>query len=303
MRRALLITALIAAAVVRVAVQRPDPALPVFRSAVELTTVNATVLDADGRLVTGLPREAFEVYEDGTRQTITHFTNERLPVSLGVLLDVSDSMFGRRIADARAAIQEFLSAQLDPADEFSLVAFNHSQQVLTPWTGDRTILAGLLAPLRPFGSTAIYDALLATLPFAATRHHQRAALLVISDGADTASDYGLAELRAALYRSDAFIYALAIDTPDRRPINAAVNPTTLAGITDQSGGRTTVVRGSAELVPALQGIAEELNSQYLIGYSTSHGADGEYHSIRVRIAGQDYRVRGRRGYVAERPRS
>ena len=274
-----------------------------FRSAVELTTVNATVVDADGRLVTGLPREAFELYEDGSLQTITQFTNERLPVSLGVLLDVSDSMFGRRIADARTAIQQFLSAELDPSDEFTIVAFNHGQQVLTPWTTDRSTVAGLLTPLRPFGSTAIYDALMATLPFAATRHHQRAALLVISDGADTASDATLADLRSALYRSDAFIYALAIDSPDRRPINAAVSPETLAGMTDQSGGRTKVVRGSAELIPALQEIAQELNSQYLIGYSTAHGADARYHSIRVRVPGHDYRIRARRGYVAERPRS
>jgi Ca-activated chloride channel homolog len=71
----------------------------VFRSAVELTSVTATVRDADGRLVTGLTREAFEVYEDGERQQVTHFTNERVPVSLALLLDISDSMFGRRLVD------------------------------------------------------------------------------------------------------------------------------------------------------------------------------------------------------------
>src|SRR5829696_3805801 len=76
----------------------------VFRSAVELTSITATVRDQDGRLVTGLPREAFEIYEDGVRQELTQFTNERVPVSLAVLLDISDSMFGRRLDDARTAV-------------------------------------------------------------------------------------------------------------------------------------------------------------------------------------------------------
>ena len=79
-----------------------------LRSGVDVVAVTATVLDAEGRLATGLPREAFEVFEDGEPQTITQFTNERVPVGLGVLLDMSDSMFGRRIVDARAAVERFL---------------------------------------------------------------------------------------------------------------------------------------------------------------------------------------------------
>jgi VWFA-related protein len=272
---------------------------PHFKSAIRLTTVTVTVTDAEGHLVRDLPRERFEVFEDGQTQTVTQFTNDRVPVSLGILLDASDSMYGRRIADAREAIDHFLSALLDPADEFSLVVFNHHQQVLAPWTFDRSLASTMLAPIRPWGSTAIYDAIMTAIPLADSRHNQRAALLVVSDGADTASDTGLRDVRRALLRTDVFVYAIGIDSADRRTINAPVNSATLGQITDQSGGRTRVVHDSSEVSMALEQIADELNSQYLIGYSSPRGGDGKYHSIRVRVKGGDYRVRARSGYVDE----
>ena len=274
--------------------------LPVFRSSIELTTVTATVLGADGQIVAGLPRERFDVYEDGLRQDITHFTNERVPVSLAVMLDTSDSMYGQRLAEARLAITQFVTGLIDRGDEFAIVAFNHRQQVLATWTDDGPSADRVLQPLKPFGSTALYDALLATLPLAATRHRQRAALLVVSDGADTASDSSLRDVRAQLLRSDAFVYAVAIDPASRFPINAPVNVGALSDITDQSGGRTRVVRSTAELGLALAEIADELNHQYLIGYTSPNANDGKYHSIRVRVRDGAYRVRARNGYVAER---
>src|SRR5206468_9962220 len=103
----------------------------------------------------------------------------------------------------------------------------------------------------------------------------------------------------ALLRSDTFLYAIAIDPPERRPINVAVNAVALSEITDQSGGRTKVVRGSGNLSAALAEIADELNSQYLIGYTSAKSADGRYHSIRVRVRGTDDRVRARNGYVSD----
>jgi hypothetical protein len=134
------------------------------------------------------------------------------------------------------------------------------------------------------------------IPLADSRRNQRAALLVISDGADTASDTTLRSLRSALLRTDLFVYAIGIDSADRRPINAAVNPTTLAQITDPSGGRTRVVHDSSEVAQALEQIAEELNSlpHWLLVGSCG---DGKYHSIRVKVTGGDYRVRARNGYV------
>lgn len=277
--------------------QEPGKA-PRFRSAIDLTTVNATVVSKEKGLMTGLPREAFDVYEDGIRQTITQFTNERVPVSLGILLDVSDSMFGNRILEAREAVEQFVTGQLDPEDEFALLAFNHEPRPLTSWTSDRATAARVMQPIKPSGATAIYDAIVAALPFVGVRNRQRAALLVISDGADTASDATIRDVHSALLRSDAFVYAIAIDAPARQPINREVNPSALREITDQSGGRTIVVQSTADAVTALMQIAEELNSQYLIGYSSSKAGDGKFHSIRVRVRDTDYQVRARNGYVA-----
>jgi len=188
---------------------------------------------------------------------------------------------------------------LDRGDEFSILAFNHQQRWLTRWTSDPAMASRVMLPLRPFGSTALYDAILAALPAMTVRDRQRAAILMISDGADTASDRTLRDVRAALLRSDAFVYAIAIDPPDRRPINVSVNAAALSEITDQSGGRTRLVRTSGDLSVALEEIATELNSQYLIGYTSTRSADGKYHSIRVRVRGTDDRVRARNGYVAQ----
>ena len=270
----------------------------VFRSAVELTSITATVRDQDGRLVTGLSREAFEIYEDGVRQEITQFTNERVPVSLVVLLDMSDSMYGRRLDDARTAVSTFLTDLLDPGDEFLVVAFNHQPYFLSWWTRERNRLTAMLEPIRPTGGTAVYDAVMAAIPQFTVRGNQRAALVLISDGADTASDASLRDVRRGLFRTDAFAYAIAIDSPDRQAINTRVNPVALQEITDTSGGRTEVVHGTEDMLPAISRIAQELNSQYLLGYTSARGPDGAFHSIRVRVPGKDYRVRARNGYVA-----
>jgi Ca-activated chloride channel homolog len=271
-----------------------------FRSGIELTSLSATVTDRDGRLISDVAREAFEVYEDGQLQTISQFSHERVPVGLGVLIDISDSMFGKRIQDARAAVDRFLFDLLDPQDEFFLLAFNHKPRGLTPWTRERGEVRRALDGLRPTGGTAIFDAIFEALPILDRRTRERAALLIISDGADTASNATLRDVRSALLRTDVFVYAIAIDSADAKAINARVNVDALRDITNQSGGRTEVVRNSADLADATARIAEELNSQYLIGYTSPKGADGAYHSIRVRVAGTDYRVRARNGYVATR---
>ncbi|HWW84642.1 MAG TPA: VWA domain-containing protein [Vicinamibacterales bacterium] len=269
-----------------------------FRSGIEVTRITATVTDKDGHLITGLPREDFDVYEDGVRQTVTQFTGDRVPIGLGVLLDISDSMYGKRIKDARTAVDRFLFELLDASDEFFVMAFNHRARPLTGWTRDRDDVTKALEGLRPSGGTAIYDAIISALPLIDHRTRARAALLVISDGADTASTATLREIRTALLRSDAFVYAVAIDSPDPQPINTRVNAQALREITAESGGRTEIVRTSADLDEATASIAEELNSQYVLGYTSPRGADGQYHSIRVRTHNQDYRVRSRNGYVA-----
>jgi Ca-activated chloride channel family protein len=269
----------------------------VLRSGVDVVMAAATVVDADGRLVTGLPREAFEVFEDGDKQTITQFTSERVPIGLGMLLDISDSMVGQRIVDARAAIERFLFELLSPDDQFFVLTFNHAPHLLTRWTRDAELVRQVLDDVKPTGSTAIYDAILHSLPMIQQRQRPRAAVVVVSDGADTASDAALGEVRTALLRSDAFVYAVAIDSPNPNGINRRVNPTALNEITSQSGGHTAVVHDAEEMSAATARIAEELNSQYVIGYSSPRATDGRYHSIRVTVKMPGHRVRARNGYV------
>jgi VWFA-related protein len=294
--------AILLAAVAGVVLAAQDRAAR-FQSGVDLISVTATVIDRDGHLVTQLPRDAFEVYEDGERQTITQFTNERVPVSLAVLLDVSDSMFGQRLVDARTAVERFLFDLLNDEDEFSVVAFNHEPRPLTPWTQTPDVVRSAMSTLRPFGATALYDALLTVLPMMNTRTKQRASVLIISDGADTASDAALREVRSALVRSDAFVYAIAVDPPAKRAINETVNIGALNEITGGSGGNTELVHQTSEIVEATARIAEELNSQYVLGYHSPKPLDGSYRSIRVRAVNPEYRVRARRGYIAEPRRS
>src|SRR5262245_6609833 len=288
------------AAVLALAVSGAGAQKAPLRSSIELTVVTATVRDENGKLVTGLPREAFEIFEDGTRVPISQFTNERVPRGLGLLLDVSDSMFGRRIKDAEGAVERFLTSLLDPADAFFLMAFNHQPRLLFGWKTDAAGVHESLASLKPTGSTAIYDAMAAAMPYLENRPRERAALVLVTDGADTASDLSLHDLRPALVRTDAFVYAIAIDTPEPQPIAKRISIETLNEITGQSGGRTEVVRATADLDTATANIAEELNHQYLLGYSSPHPGDGQYHSIRVRTVDPVYRVRARAGYVAVR---
>jgi len=274
-----------------------------FRTGVDVTGITVSVRDADGHLVTDLSKDDFDLYEDGEKQPVTQFTRERVPISLGVLLDMSDSMFGHPIADARTAIDRFLFEELDHEDEFFILAFNHKPHVLTQWTQTPSVVREALDGLKPTGGTAVYDAVMDGMPLIAKRNRERGALLIVSDGADTASNATLKDVRFALRRSQAFVYAIAINSPDRRAINGSVNPTTLREITDESGGRTEVVTTSADITSASSRIADELNHQYVMGFTPNHPPDGKYHTIRVRTHNPMYKVRARSGYVAEPTKS
>lgn len=269
---------------------------PLWRTRTDAVWVFATVTNKDGQPVEDLPREAFRVFDDGVEQTITQFGADRSPVSLGLVVDVSESMRGQRILEARLALKRFLLDLLGPDDEAFLLAFNHASRLEAGWAKPALLADGLSA-VTPSGGTAIYDAVASALPELARRRNQRAALVVISDGADTASDKSLFELRSELRRSDAFAYALAIDGANDRP-STRVNPEALRAFTDETGGYTAVVTDVSRLSAETARIAEELNHQYLIGYATPRTGDGRFHTIRVRMRDDGYFVRARRGYVA-----
>jgi Ca-activated chloride channel family protein len=267
-----------------------------FRAASELVTTAVTVRDADGRLVTTLEQTDFTVEEDGVAQPITLFTKERVPISLSLALDISDSMRGQRMADARGALAHFLNRLLAADDEASLIGFNHEARLFHGWAVERGNMRTRLEEMRPSGGTAMYDAIDVSLPLFESRQHQRAAIVLVSDGADTASDTTPTLLKQRLNRSDVFLYAIGIDSRDARN-STRINPFTLQELTSQGGGYTEIIRSTEELGPATERIAEELNNQYMLGYTPTKRPDGRYHTVRVKVANETYRVRARRGVV------
>jgi len=275
------------------------PQTPRFRARTDAVTVAVTVTDSVGRIITGLTKDDFEVFEDGNREDITQFTDARVPVSLGVVLDSSDSMRGEGMADARDAVDRFVGELLDGDDEAFVATFNHIPRSMTAWRKPPATLVNTLAATRASGGTAIYDALVAFAPLFEQRSNIRAAMVVISDGADTASDRTLQQAREVIRRSDAFVYAIAIDAPDARP-STRVNPDALREITGPSGGYTEVVRTALDLGPATSRIADELNKQYTLAFVSSRPPDNTWRTIRVHVTKGEYLARSRRAYFAEK---
>ena len=269
-----------------------------FRARVDIVQVTVSVTDGAGRLITGLTKDDFQIFEDGIEQRVTQFTDQRVPVSVGILLDASDSMRGQPVVDARDALDRFVGELLLSEDEVFVATFNHLPRLAAKWTKPPSTLRDTLAGLKPSGGTAIYDALSETARLFAQRINLRAAMIVISDGADTASDRSLHQAIEVIRRSDAFVYAIAIDSADARE-STRVNPEALRDLTGMTGGYTEVVRTAADLGPATTRIADELNKQYTLGYSSSKPPDGSWRPLRVRVRSGEYFVRARRGYFAQ----
>jgi Ca-activated chloride channel family protein len=308
-----------------------------FRSGVELINVTATVSDSEGRFVQGLRKEDFVVYEDDQPVEITHFSAERVPVSLGIVLDTSGSMAGNKIREARAALNRFLYDLLGEEDEIFLYRFSNFPVLLQEWTGDRRRLSQVLDRVTPSGGTAMYDAVAQAIPLAEEGRHRKKALLIISDGNDTSSLTSVRELKQQVRESEVLVYAIGIDgdgeptyrrAPARprfpvplpipfpgrggRPFpqifggqggrvvlnDDRVNVGALRELTDDSGGRTEVIREARDLNPATASIADELSQQYFLGYPADGQKDGRWHAIRVEVPGHRYVIRARRGYVA-----
>ncbi len=312
-----------------------------FRSAVDLVNVTATVSDRSGRFVGSLREDDFEIYEDGERQTISLFSNERVPVSLGIAIDTSGSMAGEKMSSARAALERFVFDLLDPEDEIFLYRFSEQPDLVESWTSDRRRLSRAIGRLPARGGTALYDAVAEAVPLAQTGQHQKKALVIISDGNDTNSQTSVRSLKQLVRESEVMVYAVGIDgraettwnrggggrpptpfpipfpVPGRRPptwpgapptqpggggtwgrSDDRVNVAALRELTDDSGGRTEVVRDASDLEPATANIADELSKQYYLGYSSTRERDGRWHAIEVRVKDPQYRVRARRGYMA-----
>jgi VWFA-related protein len=328
--------AVVALAAASVAAQSSDAFR--FRSGVELINVTTTVTDDDGRFVSGLRKEDFSVFEDGEPQEITHFSNERVPVSLGILLDASGSMTPDKMASARAAIDRFIFDLLGAEDELFFVEFANAPRVTQHWTTERRSISRAVARVNPAGGTAMYDAVAEALPFAEAGQNRKKALLVISDGNDTNSTTSVGELRQLIRESEVLVYALGVDGTSRgnggtltrppvqlpiplpfpfpgggrripvlpqiggnwpsRSTGERVNGDALRQITDDTGGHTEIVRGFDGLDAATARIADELSKQYYLGYASTGEKDGRWHAIRVEVRDRRLNVRARRGYIA-----
>jgi Ca-activated chloride channel family protein len=314
-----------------------------FKSGVELINVTATVTDSNGRFVSGLHQDDFSIYEDEQRQTVTHFSADRVPVSLGLALDTSQSMAGEKIQSARSAIQQFLADLGDPQDEFFLYRFSDFPLLLQGWTPDRSLIGRALSDAAPNGRTALFDAVAEAIPLAQGGQNRKKALVVISDGNDTTSRRTMHEVHNLIRESEALVYAVGIDCgadgsrrsgrpwqqqrgpfpipfpfppggrggrwppPTTPPPNGRdwlrgcsdpVDSGALREMTDDSGGRTEIIRDPRDLNPSTANIADELSKQYYLGYPSTGKKDGRWHSIRVEIRDRGYRVRARRGYMA-----
>ncbi len=182
-----------------------------FKSGVELVNVNITVSDRTGRFVEGLRQEDFVVYDDNTEQEITHFTAERVPVSLGVALDTSGSMVGDKIASARQAIDRFLLELLSPDDEVFLMRFGASAELVHDWTTNKDLVSRRLARINPAGGTAMYDAVAESVPLATQGQHRKKAILLISDGNDTNSQTSVSQVKQLIRETEVLVYAVGID--------------------------------------------------------------------------------------------
>ena len=271
----------------------------VIRSGIDLVNVTATVTDKDGRFVRGLTQEDFLIRDDGDPQEIVSFSAQRVPVSLGIVLDVSGSMTDVQMSTARRAIRRFAYDLLEPDDELFLAEFAGSTQLLQTWTTDRGTLDRALDRVRdrrrrPAWGSVVYDAVRATLPLAATGVHTKKALLIISDGQDRGSDTSVKQLKEIIRSMDTMVYALAVGA-----WGAQIDARRLREFTDETGGRTEVIHAFERLEGATATLADELSQQYVLGYSSPHPKDGRWHTIKVEVRGhKDARVRARAGYVA-----
>ncbi len=255
---------------------------------VDLVLVPVTVTDPYNRLVTGLRKEHFELYEDNERQEILYFSNEDAPLSLGVVFDVSDSMnWSGKLERATKAAVEFLQTS-NPQDEFFVVQFSDEPHLLTDFTSYVEEVQNRLASVRADGRTALLDAIYMSLDNMRDAHNGRKALLVISDGGDNRSRYGVKDIKSAVRESDVQLYAIGIFDPDRsgRGQEYIYGPYLLQELAEMTGGRMFPVElySLNELPDLAAKISVELRNQYVLGYRPKNGQrDGSWRRIKIKL--------------------
>jgi Ca-activated chloride channel family protein len=278
--------------------------LPTFSSAVDVVNLNVSVSDGRDRHVTGLAASDFKIYEDGVPQQLSVFTQERLPISLAVLVDSSLSM-QPNLPAVKTAAQRLVSV-LGSEDQVEIIQFNHKFTVLQDFTNDHTLLATALRGIRAEGATGVYNALYLTLkdPRFRSRNDEltRQAVVVLSDGEDTSSLVSDEQVLHLAKKGNVTVFAISLRQPrastldSEAPDRAAFFLTALARDT---GGRSYFPAGLAQIDGVYDRIAQELRTQYALGYVSSNpNRDGKWRRIAISTAQGNLMLRHKQGYYA-----
>lgn len=253
-------------------------------SNVSVVLVNATVTDPYNRLVTGLEKDNFQVFEDGVEQEVAYYSSEDVPVSIGVIFDMSGSMSDKVNKARQSAVQFFKTA--NPQDEFFLVSFNERAELTSRFTTSVEDLQSRLMYTSAHGRTALLDAVYLGLSQMKGAHNSKKAILIISDGGDNHSRYSINDVRNFVKEADVQIYAMGLfEGPGYRATpEEAEGPSLLTEMCDLTGGRLFQVNSLDELPDVATKIGMELRNQYILGYKPSnHKPDGRWRKIKVKI--------------------
>jgi Ca-activated chloride channel family protein len=282
--------------------------VPTFASRASLVVLSASAVDDHGRPVTNLERHEFTVLEDGRPQPILHFSaGPAVTARVLILVDASGSMTGElKVASARMAATQFLAA-LSPEDQAALAGFDNEYWGIVGWTRDRRKVEEGFKGLKPFGSTALHDALDHAARDLASHGEGRRAVVVITDGVDTASKETADAVIARSRALDVPIYAVSVVAPiddPRSEVFAGRDRSTIVGAgralleryAAMSGGSAFVVSDFAGLKKAADLIALEFKHQYRLGYDPPEGP-ARFRRVEVRTTRKGVLVRTRSGYV------
>jgi VWFA-related protein len=281
------------------------PSLPVFRSEVEVVNLNVSVSDPRHHYVTGLAEGDFTVLEDGVPQQLCHFNYEDVPVSIAILLDGSHSMEPQLSSVKSAAIR--LLRTLRPQDEARVVHFNHRATVAQDFTSDRAKLEAAVHALRADGATGLHNALYTNLKemraLRKTGEVRRRALVLLTDGTDTSSLVTDDQTLEAAKQGDVNVYTISLRPGPRKAVLPWADDSQgehfLTAIARETGGLAYFPNALAELDGVYDRIAEELRTQYALGYVSSNARrDGTWRRIAIQVKRGSMLLRYRLGYFA-----
>jgi Ca-activated chloride channel homolog len=274
----------------------------VIKMNVDMTLVNVTVTDSFSNSVTWLDKENFKVYEDGVEQQISAFSSEDVPISIGLIFDMSGSM-GNKFDRARQATVQFLRTA-NPRDEFFLVRFNDRTEPASRFTSSIDELESRVMFTAAGGRTALLDAVYTGLDQTRNAHNARRALLIISDGGDNHSLYSEADIRNSLRESDCQLYAMGIfDHHISRKSEERYGWSLLSELVEMTGGRVFPVSKLTDLPDIAAKIGTELRNQYVLGYKPQDSRHNRaWRKIKVKLNAPQglppVKVYARSGYYA-----